>query len=544
MEPLMKPRLARTLALSLAALAPLAQGCGDRPAIWDQPAAGATSFGLEKAVVLVDAPANRVVSLGVAADGSLTSTHLPTGHGIAAAKVGPSGGRLYVLTGGHRGGLGDTQPDEKPRLTIVDGTTSPATARDIKLGLINAPLDGLAIDPTERWAVLYAASGTGGAFVANPNELVIVDLAPAAGDGAARSKVLHSFGGHPEKLTFTPELLLPKGPSHLLIVQSAQDFALVSLDDLDRPEVTVRLADATAVSRPHPAEIVVDDGEAAKSDDARIGIRFDNGSSVMTLQLEPADGPNGYAPTINLADVGGVPSAIAFVRTDGGLRLAALVPTRQRAVLVEPATTITSEVMLPAGYQQLSLVTATAGAPAGADVALLWNGAGTQAGVAFWELGKAAGLPFRSIETVGIDAKVDGVRDVPGKNAALKLLSTPAAGAFYVLDLGDRTATPLLTARSNVTLSVSPSGDRVWAYVPGGYDLAMTGLPDKHVTTLQVDSTVAAAYEIAGAGGAPELVVLHSGPGAGATVFDGRMPDEAHRRIYGALLTEGPYEDR
>jgi hypothetical protein len=543
MEQVMKPRLFQLLALSLA-VAPLAAGCGDRPAVWDTPASGASSYGLEKAVALIDAPANRVVALGVDADGALTSTRLPIGHGVAAAKVGPGGGRLYVLTAGHRSTLGDTQPDESPRLTIIDGTTTPATKRDIDLDLLTAPLDGLTIDPTERWAVLYAASGTGGAFVANPNELVVVDLAATTGTGAARSKVLHSFGGHPEKLTFTPELLLPKGPSHLLIVQSAQDFALVSLDALDRPEVTVRLADATAVTRPHPAEIVVDDGEAARSDDARIGIRFDNGTSVMTLQLEPATGENGYAPTINLADVGGVPSAIAFVRTDGGLRLAALVPARQRAVLVEPATTITSEVTLPASYQQLSLVTATAGAPAGADVALLWNGSGTQAGVAFWELGKAAGLPFRSIETVGIDAKVDGVRDVPGKNAALKLLSTAAAGAFYVLDLGDRTATPLLTAASNVTLSVSPTGERVWAYVPGGFDLAMTGLPDKHVTTLKVDSTVAAAYEIAGAGGAPSLVVLHAGAGEGATVFDGRMPDEAHRRIYGALLTEGPYDVR
>src|SRR5262249_21294370 len=157
------------------------------------------------------------------------------------------------------------------------------------------------------------------------------------------------------------------GKAHLLIVQSAQDFALVSLDDLDRPEVTVRLTDANAVARPHPAEIVVDDGDPARSDDARIGIRFDSGTSVMTLQLEPAPGENGYAPTINLADVGGAPSSIAWVRTDGGLRLAALVPARSKAVLVEPATTITSEVALPGAYQQLSLVTATAGAPAGAD---------------------------------------------------------------------------------------------------------------------------------------------------------------------------------
>src|SRR5262245_34490367 len=111
----MKPPPGRFLApsavLAFLALSSLASGCGDRPEIWDQPAGGASSFGLTKAVVLVDAPAHRVVSLGVAADGTLTSTRLPTGHGVLTAKVGPNGGHLYVLSAGHRGRLGDSQPD-------------------------------------------------------------------------------------------------------------------------------------------------------------------------------------------------------------------------------------------------------------------------------------------------------------------------------------------------------------------------------------------------------------------------------------------------
>ena len=89
---------------------------------------------------------------------------------------------------------------------------------------------------------------------------------------------------------------------------------------------------------------------------------------------------------MNLTDVGGVPTDIAFVRTDGGLRLAALVPTRSAAVLIDPVTSLTTEVALPARYQSLSLVTDVAGGGAGApvDVALLWNGGGAMDGVAFW----------------------------------------------------------------------------------------------------------------------------------------------------------------
>jgi hypothetical protein len=562
MEPVMKmpmpsrrPRAA-ALALGLAALGAGALGCGGRAATWSFPAGDAKAYGLASAVVLVDEPAHRVVALGVDGTGALTETPLPTGHDVRATAVGPKGDKLYVLAAGHQGGLGDPEPDEPPRLTIVDGTTTPATPRDIPLGdVITDPFDGLAIDPTEHWAVVYAA-GAGTAFVTNPNELVVVDLTqtgmPPTSPAPTRV-VLHSFGGHPERLIFAPELTLPGGPAHLLVVQSDQDLSLQSLDDPSKPDITVRLADATAVTRPHPAEVVFDDGDPAKSDDARIGVRFDAQTSIMTLQLEPATGPNGFAPTINVADVGGVPSALAFVRTDGGLRLSALVPARNAAVLVDPATTTTSEVALPAGYRSLSLVTepvtapVAGGAPAtGPDVALLWNGTSPVAGVAFWELGRAAGLPFRSIETVGIDGVVSAVADVPGKNAALKVLSTSSTaggiGAFFVLDLGARTATPLLTASEGFSLSVSPTGERVWAFQPGGTQIAATDLPRGTVHSLKVDSPASALFEIARSDGHHALVVLHQGAGIGATLFDADNPAQADRRIYGGLLTEGPYD--
>ena len=522
-------------------------GCGGRSDVWSQPVGNVQAYGLAQAVVLLDPPAHRAVALGVNGKGALTETALPTGHQIVASTVGPNAnaGHLYILTAGHRGGLGDTQPDEAPGLTIVDGTTTPATSRTIALDVLTDPLDGLAIDPTEHWVVLYAASGTNAAFVTNPNQLVVVDLTAAA--TPPRTIALHSFGSHPETLVFSPELMLPLGPSHLLIVQSADALSLLSLDDATKPEITVRLADATAVTSPHPAQIVVDDGDPTKTDDARIGIRFDGQTDVMTLQLEPAAGPNGYSPTINLAEVGGVPSAIAYVRTDGGLRLAALVPGSSSAVLVDPVTTVTSQVSLPAGYGSLSLVTASTAsataAAASADTALLWNAGAPQAGVAFWELGQAAGKPFRSIETVGIDATVNGVEDVPGMNSALKVLSTASAGAFYVLDLDDRTATPLLTASADVSLVVSPIGARVWAFAAGGTSLASTDLATKSVRTLEVDTPVTAVFEIGPTTGTRTLVALHAGvEGVGATLFDAATPDDASRRIYGSLLTEGPYD--
>jgi len=543
----MKPLPFKLLVTSLALALPLA-GCGGRSATWSSTPDASKAYGLTDAVVLADPAANRMVALAVdPTTGALTETSLPTGHDVLTTTVGPNGGKLYVLSGGHQSTLGDAQPDEAPRLTIIDGTTNPAKTRDIHLDLLSDPLDGLAIDPTEHWAVLYAVEGANQAFVTNPNALVIVDLSTGAAAKPPQEVVLHSFGGHPESLIFPPLLGLPSGPTHLLVAQSDQDFTLLSLDDPTKPEITVRLADATSVTSPHPTQVVFDDGDPAKTDDARIGVSFDGLTTVMTLQLEPATDPNGYAPTINVTDVGGVPTAIAFVRTDGGLRLATLQPSRNAAVLVDPVTTLTSTVTLPAGYQSLSLVTSSAGTATGAaamgpDVALLWNAKTTLGGVAFWELGQAAGQPFRSIETVGIDAVVNGVHDVPGMNSSLKVLSTQSS-EFFVLDLSNRTATPLLSS-FGVSLSVSPSGARVWAYAPGGVDLAATDLATGRVHTLRVDTPLSSLFEVTGQDARPGLIVLQ-GQG-GATVFDFDSlgnPDEASRRLYGAILTEGPYEN-
>ena len=358
------------LCLGLAAL-----GCGGRSPTWSAPVGNAQAFGLKSAVVLVDPPAHRAVALAVDASGALTQTSLPTGHGVVATAVGPKGGKLYVLSAGHQGGLGDSQADEHPSLTIIDGTTTPATAREILLDVLSDPLDGLAIDPTEQWAVVYAASGTGTAFVTNPNELVIVDLSKEK----AQAVVLHSFGGHPERLIFAPPLMLPAGLGHLLVVQSDQDFTLLSLDDPTKPDITVRLADATAVSRPHPAEVVFDDGDPAKTDDARIGVRFDGADERHDAAARAGLEPQRLRAHDQRRRRGRRPERH---RVRAHRRRAA--PRRRScragraAVLVDPVTTTTSMVALPAGYRSLSLVTASTIAPAaaaaGPDLALLWNG--------------------------------------------------------------------------------------------------------------------------------------------------------------------------
>jgi hypothetical protein len=199
---------------------------------------------------------------------------------------------------------------------------------------------------------------------------------------------------------------------------------------------------------------------------------------------------------------------------------------------------ITEAVAFPAPYANLSVVTGAAGGAAnGTDVALLWN-AGSAGGVAFWTLGLASGQPYRSVEVLGITDEVQTVIDVPQPNAQLKLLETGGTSDFYVLDLSTRTAAPLETAGS-ASLSVSPDGKRVWAFVPQSSQLAAMNLSTLHPVPLYVQQSIAAVFDVARADGGRALVALDSSGAVGATVFDALTPDTATARSYAGLLLEG-----
>lgn len=526
-------------------------GCGDRPDTWSKAVETPTSsFGLQDAVAILDRPADRVVLLTAGGDQQLGRSEVPVGRNILSAAALPDGSKLLVVSAGYRAHLGDKEKDEAPSLTVIDRTGKGDPSVRLDLGtVLTDPLSGLALDPAGRWAVLYAGNNQGQqAFVENPNELVIVDLTKPVGADNPTPHTLQSFGGRPVRLTFTPALNLPKGMQHLLIVESDQDVSLLQLESPAVPEITVPLTGGNDTRRLQPAGVTVDEGDPARNDDARVGIRVANDRTVITLQLSPATGDNGFKPIVNLTDVGGVPSDIAFVRTDGGLRLAALVPDARSAVLVDPVTSLTTQVALPAAYTRMSLVTgvvsssAAAGAPT-FDVGLLWNAVGVATdNVAFWALGQTAGQPYRSIETLPLGTTISAVLDVPVPHQGLKVLQA-AQSAFYVLDLRTRTAAPLITQSANLAMLVSPKGDRVWTFTPNGTSIAATDLVTKHPKSLVIDRPASAMHEIATSDGGRALVVVHAQGSIGATVFDAVTADDQTRRLYAGLLTEGDYHD-
>ncbi|HXJ20517.1 MAG TPA: hypothetical protein VMT03_09815 [Polyangia bacterium] len=531
-------------------------GCGGRSSFWSAPVGSPLTFSLGSELAVVDTSADRVVVLTPGADQTLTTTAVPVGVDILNAATSPDGKKLFVVSGGHRAQLGDPLPTEPPSITVItDGVAEP---QRYDLKELTEPLAGLAIDPGGQWVVLYPGTGSSQPYVENPNELLVVDVSKAPGVVPPVVHTLMSFGGHPQRFTFTPPLALPIGVHPLLIVESDQDLSLLQLDDMSQPpEITVPLTNGSDTRLLAPAGLVVYPGDASSG--AMVGVRLANDTDVVTLQFVPnvdASGNpvgNGFLPTINLNDVGGTASDIAFVRTDSGLRLAALVPTRTKATLIDPVTNLTTDVALPAGYQNLSVVTNALGTPSGCstaaaspsaptDVALLWNGASGQAqtaqsGVAFWALGQAGCQPYRSIDTVGVSDSVAQVLDVPTPNQTLKVLQTRQAAAFCILNLPNRTAQPLETINDGFALAVSPLGDQVWTFIPGGLTVVGTDFANELPRSLLIERAVSGVYELSRpAGSNPAVVVLHDQGGLGATVYDAVTLADSTRRLYSGLL--------
>ncbi|MEO9142713.1 MAG: hypothetical protein ABI332_10585 [Polyangiaceae bacterium] len=518
--------------------------CTDRPSVWDQGVGQPATYGLDSAVALVDDVTHRATLLTAGADQTLSRQTLAVGHNVVNVQMSADKKTLFVLSSGDSPRR--SSQDELPALTIIrhDAAGSPFVSQRYTLA---TPLSSLAIDPQGQWVAAYAGDATRVTFVQNPNEIVFFDLKALSPQDQPIDRTLRSFGGTPQRLTFSPELQLPSGPRRLLVVETDLDVSILDLDHLHdaapRPEITVRLTNGDTVQSLDPAGVVIDDGDPASNADARIGVRLSNDTNVVTLTLGaiPPDAspppPNDFVPVINLTDVGGIASDIAFVRTDGGIRLAALVPNAGKATLVDPETSITTDVALPASYQHLSLVTGEVGTPGNSDVALLYGSSNGTGGVAFWSLGQTSGTPYRSVETVSISGSVSNVLSVPAPNHNLKVLESNG-NEFYVLNLLDKTASPLSTLGA-ASLVLSDDGQRVWAFAPGTGNLASVSLDTIHPVPVVLSRPITNVYDVARADGGRALLAVHDSGAFGVTVVDGLNPDTATSRVYSGLLLEG-----
>ena len=529
-------RLSAVAALGGSAL--LAAACGERGEAWEMPVANNpfVAFGLRGAAAIVDHPAQRALLLPAEGDLSLAPVSVPIGRNFAAARTTPDLEKLLVLC---RGDVPRrTADDQGPGLYVMSGGTTPGAAGHYDL---TDPLSGLDVDPLSKFAIVYP-SADDTSFVTNPNELVLIKLDEAQSAKNPVPVSLRSFGGRPQGFTFTPELEVPGGARRLLVVQTDRDVALVDLSAPEKPEITVKLTGGPDALE--PSGLAVSDGEPGNDADARIAIRVKNDPNVIVLDIQPVpeskadESPHSFLPVPNIVYVGGTPTDISFVRTDGGLRLAALVPSRSVLTLVDPTTGIASDVDLGAPFERISIVTDIVGETTdGSDVALLWSTASPN--VAFVELGVTIGKPYKSVERIELAQPVASVMNVPEPNNHLKILASSSGTNFVILNLLARTAAPIVASVGGTQAVPSPDGARAWMLAENQSSIAQLDLASNHPRNVELSYPARSVFDIERKDGGRAVIVLHA-LGAGAvTVLDAKSPSlQSSVEYLGILLGE------
>jgi hypothetical protein len=572
-------------------------GCGGRAERWDSLPVGVQAMGLSGSVAVLDPALHRLLMLTSPGAFELSTSEIRVGVNPSFAYTDLKRERLFVLSNGVHPRR--TPEDEWPRLSVVDGGTSPRLLARYELGQASPPT-GLAIDPQGTWAVLYqppqSQNTTQSGILSNPNELMLLRLPPPSERGPidttqpdypVRTVTLDSVGSQPKSLTFTPDLELDGEPHRLLVVQTDHEVVLVDLSDPDLSRQTAIAVPQASSGQPGtPAEVVVYPGTVSAAPDSTapaettdtppsrqglLGLRMAADTNVVSYHFWISAGRIHASP--NVVSVGGVPSDIEFVHTGAGQEpmLAALVPRKtgalggSQATLIDTATETTQQVELADTFSHIERVTQEIANPTASDSnpdqALLW---GESAGsIGFWSLEAAIGRPYRSVETYALPFAATAVHGVvrdasdlaPARDFRyLKILEAGQQRTFYVVNLLEPAAPPIQVYQSQFRLVVSPDGQRAWAFTPNSQDLGQLDFQDLHATSLTLERRVTGAHDIAQAGPPVQvegdsvppraLVALHQvdlgkRTELGATVLDARTPDAARTKFYSGLLLRG-----
>lgn len=526
----------------------LTVACGDRSAAWDEQFRLGEQIasdngselqikGLSGSLAVLDPNLNQLIMLTSPAPLELETRRLPVGRDVVKFEKSHDQEKLFVLS---RGAVRRfEESDEAPQLRVFDGTENPSELESYQL---QDPYDQLEIDEQGEWLVVHGSEG----LVSNPNELILVHL--GSGEDTL-SKTLDSYGGKPRSFQFTDELSVPgASPRRLLVALREKDLAIIDLANPMAPETTVGMPAKPAGGYTAPLEVVFHDGVEGEVG-PMLAVRLEGDSNVYLLTLhESTSAEHAFSLEANLVDVGGVPSTIDFVQTerDGGLRLAALVPGKSAAMLIDPASSNVQEVKLPRAFDKIRRITDEISESSGEDIALLYGSTNT---IAFWQLGTTTGTPYRSIDAYDIGINVSAVEDIPSTtNPDLKVLRGTSSGTtqqFYVLDLSERKSFPLDALR-DLELNLSPDGLRLWAYDPFTTGFAQLTFDPLQPSSLYTQQPIVYVHDVKTARGGDErtAIALHlsshaSGQTLGATLFDGVNPSTAKTKFVGNLELAG-----
>lgn len=522
-------------ALSLALVAVSLAACGDELSNpYAAPPQGAVVFA-DRAVVHHDAGLARLTVLVPTLTGGLARTHVALRSPALRIEVSADGSRVFVLTQGTV--KSRTRQAVAPELLVlsVEGEEATSTSYTLPVGF-----GAIVGDPEGRYVALLPGAAPSASVVSNPNALAVVklDAPPSAQNPVVRSATRSNAVAEP--LVFSPTLTTPRGEKRFLVAVGTREVALVDLAAAfageGAPDLTIPLTSAGATSTLVPSMVRFDDGELNAADDARLAFALANDSSLLTATLAandaPAAGESNLRAIVNLTDVGANVSDFAFVATPEGRRIAALTPRRQRAILADPQTSLTTSVPMPYAYDALRVMPG-----ATTSTVMLSQRRGANGAVALWDIPKTENQPYRAVETLVDVSSLEAVIPVPGSTTKF-LVQSASATELVLFDVATRERTSV-TAPTLGRLVLAKDGQRLYiAPRYGDVSCATVSLANLTSWSFAAGSSVAGFGELRRADGSPLVALTHGTANESLTLFDPSRPDALGAR-WDDVLVEG-----
>ncbi len=530
---------------ALAALGALGAlgGCIDRPPAFDQPLDILPPVSVAGSLVYIDRPAARALVLDLQA-AAPTTRRVPIGSDPVVTEARHSAtdtprDEVLVLSRGLRGERGVAP--EPGSLSVIPVRSTGGAARRYTL---QSPFNAISQTTDGRFGLAYFQPSTAaGRLLFNPNEVALIDLDAPPGEMNPRPRTVRSFGGVPNAVVFSPVMMVNGRPRTLALVYSDAYVTLLDLDNPGRAEITVRLTlpeDPRAVL---PAQAVFD------TEAATIYLRASASNDIYALRLEPstpADATaNDFRPSINQLAAGQNPTDMALIGDPGSRQLLVVSPGSRDARVIDARANTTLTIPLEAAAQNILLFEGPS--PREATVrprALLYSTTGNVTVVSFLELTDLEARRGQNVDTLQLGRAVSAA--VPLTERGVVMLGHPnggtggAAGRLSLLDLGRRTAAPIL---AEVTLSGARFDDdrqTLWVAPRFGERLGFIDLQTFRPGEVRLDAPISDVIPLRGdAMGRSRVAAVHPSPAGWVTLLDARAPRrETATSTRGFLLTD------
>lgn len=368
----------------------------------------------------------------------------------------------------------------------------------------------------------------------------MVDLdAPPAAAGNPVLRTVRSFGGVPNDVVFSPPWTVGGSPPRTFaVVLSDAYVTLLDLAHLERPEFTVRLTlpdDPRAVL---PTQVLFD------PDDPTLYLRASASDDVYVLSLVATPmgtaADNDYLPTVNQLAAGHLPTDMALVGTGTGRRLLVASPGSMEAQVVDARANTVTAIPLAARADRVLLFNGPS--PHDATVhpqALLYAADGVTATVTFLDLADVETRRGMNLEAVQLPRPVRRALPLPNRAAVVLEHTDAQTGSLSLLDLGLRTASPIVAETGIDGATFGVDQQTLWVAPQGNTRLGYIDLTTLHPGEVRLDTAVSAVIPLVGDPlGRSRVAAVQTAAGGSVTVLDGRDPRrETAVSVQGFLLT-------